>query len=764
MQDQPVVYPRNNINPADKDKEWCMQYLKAAWSDWNYTIPKTIFNNMADKYEELRLYAIGKQPINKYKKLLGVDQQTNNTWLNIDWEVRPIVAKFMDIALSRMMQQEYSIVATPIDPLAKAELDEYYARLKAKIAVRQLMQQQNPEMANHPLIQSQPGEPQDTEELEMRVEFGEQFNRSKDAEQAIQLAFFWNGSKEFRKRLFEDFLQLGVAGYKEWLGEDNKPKFRKVNPEAVVTNYCRFGDFRDLIHAGEVLDVALVDLAALRDEQGNSVFTEEDLEQLKNDFAGRYSNPSMSAHNTSYFKGYDKFKVKVLDMEFYSWNERNFESNVNRKGNLQFNEAPYYRKNNVKDKYIRKRIKVIYKAKWIIGTDFCYDWGLMKNMKRSVDDKKKAETTLSYKFYAPSFYEMRTLSMMERLRPLADDYQLTIMHIQNFIARTVPNGWWMDLDALENVALNKGGENMKPTELIQMFFETGILVGRSKDVMGDNVNYKPIIPIPNNAYDQLQAYYMHLQQLLQQMQSMIGLNELTDASTPNPKTLNGVANLAVESTNNSLYQLQYAEKCIMEKLAEDMMIRMQQAVKKGGVEGFAPALNGNALTFMKISPTVALRDYGIMLEEKPTDDQKQLLMMQMQHDIAGGMLDTSDVLYISNMYNIKQAQQMLAYKVKKNKQAAHAQQMQLNQQTIEGQQQSAQMAEQMKQQTIQIQLQADLAKIEAQGQWDLRIKQLDGEIQLQKNTVDNQTKIAGKMMDNETKEQIAEQKASAPTV
>jgi hypothetical protein len=357
---------------------------------------------------------------------------------------------------------------------------------------------------------------------------------------------------------------------------------------------------------------------------------------------------------------------------------------------------------------------------------------------------------------------MRSLSMMERLKPLADDFQMTEMRIQNFLARTVPNGWWIDLDALENVALNKGGENMKPMELLQMFFETGILVGRSKDVMGDNVNYKPIIPVANNTYDELQAMYMHLQQVMQQMQSIIGLNELTDGSTPNAKTLNGVANLAVESTNNSLYQLQFAEKFLIERLAEDILIRMKQAVKKGGVEGYAPALNSNTLTFMQISPTIAMREYGIMLEERPTDDQRQILMMQVQQDIANGMLDTSDALYILNVYNVKQAQMLLAYKVKKNKQAMHAQQMQMNQQTIEGQQQSAAMAEQMKQQTIQVQLQADIAKIEAQGQWDYKLKQLDGEIQLQKQQMVDQTQMASKVIDNETKERIAEKKADKP--
>lgn len=752
------LYPPNDINPKLKDKAWAIKYAKAAWWDWNYTIPRTCFYNAADKYEELRLYAIGKQPINKYKKLFSVDEQTNSTWLVVDWTVKAFVPKLRDIAISKLVQQEYNVIATPIDPTAKGELDHYYAETKTKIAMRKILEQQDPELAQHPMLQPQAGEPLDFEELEMRIEFGEQFNRSKDAEQAIQLGFYENDIKLIRRKWFEDFFDCGPAGYKAWLGADGRPKCRHINPEAIITNYCRFADFRDLIHAGEIIDVSLIDLATLKDDGGNPVFTSEQIEEMKISVAGRWNNPALVGRTTNYFKGYDKFKVKVFDLQFYSYNELNFESNVNRRGNTMFNEVDWERRNYKKDKYLRKKVKVIYEVKWIVGTDHAYDFKLKQDMRRSVNPKKMADTKLDYKFFAPNFYEMRTLSMMERLMPYADDFYTTGIRIQNFINRLVPNGWWVDLDALENVALNKGGENMKPIDLLQMFYETGVLVGRSKDIMNDNVNYKPIIPIDNNSYDQLRVMYEHLTMIGQQALSIVGLNELTDASTPNPKMLNGVAAMAAEGTNNALFPLQFGERFLLENLANDMLMLMQQAVKKGGVEGFSKALNANSLQFIKVSDDLPLRDYGIMLDEMPTDDQKQMLLMQLQQDQAAGLLDTADALYIMNVYNVKQAQQMLAYKVRKNKEAMQKEKMAINQQTIQGQQQSAMMAEQAKQQSLQVEWELRTQFMERQEQ--IRLMGLQAELQMKAamNSENNQTKIATTAMQNESKERQAESK------
>jgi len=735
-----TAYPPHNIDPRKKDLKWGLQYAKAAWYDFNYTIPKTVFYNSAGKYQELRLYALGKQPISKYKKLMGVDEQTNQTYLNLDWSVRPFIAQKRDVALSKMRQQGHGIIATPIDLTAKAELDNFFAEAKAKIAMRQILEQQNPELAQHPSLQPAPGEPLDWEEMQMRVDFGEQFNRAKDAEEAIQLGLYENGLEQFENKLYEDLFDCGVAGYREWLGEDNKPKYRNVNPEAVITNYCKWGDFRDMIHAGEVIDVSLIDLAALTDDAGNAVFDSNQMEEIKG-IAGKWNYPAMVGRFTNYFVGYDRFKAKVLDIEFFSYNDYDYKIGKDTRGNTRFSTESYQEKPSAKT--TRKRIKVVYCCKWVIGTEYAYDFYMKEDMKRAVDPKKKADTQLSFRFIAQNFYEMHALGMMERLVPLIDEYQLDIYHIQNISNRIVPNGWWIDLDALENVALNKGGENMKPLDLIQMFMETGVLVGRSQGVMGDNVNYKPIIPIQNSIASELVALFQKMEITMNQIQAMIGLNDITDASTPNPKLLNGVATMMDQGTNNSLYPMIAAKKHLMTQLANDVLIRIQQGLKKGGVSGYAPALNTNTLKFIQVSETLYLRDYGIMLEEKPTDEQKQMLMQQMQFDIQNGFLDTSDAFYIMNVYNIKQAQQMLSYKAKRNKQAIEQAKQQQAMQAEQARAQTAQVSGQM---AMQLEAQKHQGAMELQqlkGQQAMEELRLKMSVTAQVAEQTNQVKMAG---------------------
>lgn len=751
------TYPKDDINPDEKDLEWGKRYAQAAWYDWNYTIPRTVFYNAADKYEELRLYACGKQPINKYKKLMGVDEQTNLTYLNLDWTPRPFIIQKRDVAISKLLQQGHQIVCTPIDPTAKAELDKYYAEAKAKIAMRQVLQKQSSPLADHPMLAQSPNEPEDWEEMQMRIDFGEQFNRAKDAEEAIQLGFYENGIEMFDQKLCEDLFDCGIAGYREWLGDDNKPKFRNINPEAVVTNYCKWADFRDLKHAGEVIDVLLVDLAAMTDPAGtNALFSENEIQDMANNVAGKWSNPAMVGRSTNYFKGYDKFKVKVLDIEFYSYNAYGYEVNKDKRGNTRFSKADNKRAN------LKKRIKVVYCCKWIIGTEHAYDFHLKEDMKRSVNLKKKADTELSFRFIAQNFYEMRATGMMERLMPLIDDYQLTIYKIQNLKNRIIPNGWWIDLDALENVALNKGGENMKPLDLLQMFMETGVLVGRSQGIMGDNVNYKPIIPIQNSIASEIMALYNDLQISMNQIQSMIGLNDVTDASTPSPKMLNGVASMMDQGTNNSLYPMMMSKKHLKEKLANDVLIRIQQGLKKGGVSGYAPALNTNTLKFIQVSDALCLRDYGIILEEKTTDEQKELLMQQMQFDIQNGFLDTSDVIYIMNVYNIKQAQMILAYRAKRSKQEKQQEILQNQQVTIQGQQESAQQTAMMAQQLAQMNHQFKMQEIQMQGKIEMEITKMKMGVQSQVAEQTNQVKMAGHVIAAQSKENIQKREKGVP--
>jgi len=649
------------------------------------------------------------------------------------------------------MKDDFGFVCTPVDILANTEMQDYYNDLKIKLIMREQLEKMNPELAAHPALALNPNDPADLEELSMRLEMDEQFVRSKDAEMAIDLVFYENNYKAYRRSVFEDLFDYGVAGCKDWLGDDNKVYFRRVNPECVITSYCKNGTFSDIVHAGEVIDVSLVELATIKDQEGNALFTEEEMQEFAGSVAGKFGNPAQLGKGTGWFKTYDRFKCKVLDIEFFTYNDNVYRESTDEKGNVDFRKADYNR-GKKSDKYKRKRIQYVYKCKWIVGTDKCYDWGMAYDQKRSNDPKKKSKTRLSYSFCAYNFYEMKAQSFMEKLIPYIDDYQLTILKIQNFKNRAVPSGWWIDLDSLEKVALNKGGANMQPKELLQMFFETGVLVGRSTTENGEpqSPNWKPVIPIENTAAGELAMFFNDLVNSISMIERITGYNEVTSGN-PNPKTLVPGYQMAEQSTADALYPMSYAEEQITLQLAENSLCRMQQGIKKGAnVSGYAPALNSNTLRFIEIAPEIALRDYGIEIERRTTNDQKAWLLQQMQMDIQNGWLDTSDAVLLVNTKNVKQAQMIWAHRVKKSKEKQQQQELAKIQANNEGQQQSAMMAQQMAAQQRQMEMDFELQKEQMK---------LQAELEKERMKIESMERIA--MMNSQTKLAVAEETGSS---
>ena len=175
---------------------------------------------------------------------------------------------------------------------------------------------------------------------------------------------------------------------------------------------------------------------------------------------------------------------------------------------------------------------------------------------------------------------------------------------------------------------------MQPKELLQMFFETGVLVGRSKDESGQpqSPNWKPVIPIQNTAASELAMFYQDLMATIQTIERMTGFNDATMGNA-NPKTLVPGYELANQATNDALYPLAFAEESLSTRLAEDVFTRMQQGIRKGNITGYAPysgALNTNTLRFIDLDGSKMLRDCGIMLQKKTTDQDKNLIFNWVQ--------------------------------------------------------------------------------------------------------------------------------------
>lgn len=716
-------FPQHNISPKDKNKAWIMQFVKAAWDDFRARGVKFGYNKKYE-IEVIKNYAQGNQSITKYKPLLEVSEDSNDTWLNIDWSIIPIVPKFRKIAISKMMANDYNIVATPIDSLAQDEASQWYIDAKTKVMMREIVAQQAPQLLEAPAIEKEPGDPIDMEELEMQAAYTYKHKMATEAEQGIKLIFEQNDITECRKRVFEELFDTGVAGYREWIDENNKIRIRPIRTDNLIVSFCKNADFSDKFYAGEIIEMTIADLRKVAGSQ----FSEDDYKEIATKVKGEYGNPTtISDYYVNYSYGYDRYKVRVLDIEFYSVNDLVYEERVNRRGNLVFGRASYDDQNKVKDKFKRASVKVVYKAKWIIGTDLMFDFGLCTDMKRA--KSSISDTEMSFHIRSSDFYDMRAVSKMEQMIPVADAIQLSWYKLQNAINQSLPGAWDIDLDALEDIPLGSGGKKLDPKEVITMFFQRGLIVSRRRNMMGANQNGSVVNYIQNNSFAEVGVYWNQIQSYIQLLRDITGLNELTDGSTPNPRTLTTVAKMAGESSNNAMGDIAYAERRLIEKLAENVILRLQDVVQRDEVYGYVRALGNNSIEFVRTSENISLYEFGIMIESKPTDEQKMTLLNHLEQYRQMGLIEPEDDIMIRNTNNLKVAEQLLAYRVKKRKLEKQAEAMQAQQMNGQIQQQSAMAIEQAKQQTMQMefQMKMELEKIKGQIQMQIASMKIESE-------------------------------------
>lgn len=756
-------FPSHLIDPEMKDSSWVKQYLKAAWDSYESDVPREIFYHAKYNYEVNKTYAFGNQSVNKYKPLLGIPEDNKDgqsTWLNIDWSILKIIPKFRRIMLSKLDKVDYNIVATPIDSLANEQTQDYFADMRARIMLReQAMQLGAEELLSSPALALAPNEAADMEELEMQMNYTHKHQMAIEAEQGIKLVFAQNNFEEIRRRVRESLHDYGVGGYKEWIDSNGAIKIRAVDPRNIIINRCSRPDFKDAVHIGEVIEMTISDLKQLAGSQ----FTEEQYKDIAKNYIGKLGNPrEFPTSNTIYNRGYDKFRIRLLDMEFFSVNEMVYESRVDRRGNKVYARAKYSDRNKRKDKFDRIAYKVVYKGKWIIDSEYIFDAGLCTDMKRA--KSSLMDTELSYHLYASEFYDMKAFGALDQMIPVADAIQVAWYRLQNIINQARPKGIMIEMSTLENIPMGKAGRKLTPLQVLDMFNQTGTLVYRKTDLSGKVSSVKPIEELENGLGRDAMSYWQIIQNNIQLLRDITGMNELTDGSTPDPRTLTTIAKLAADGSNNAFGPIVSADRFLTEDLSKSIMLRLQDAVQKGDVRGYVRALGSNTLKFIRVSENVALHEFGIVIEEKPTEEQKMRLLQHLEKAYANGMVDPEDSIIVENTDNLKVAQQLLAYRWKKKQREAEAKAMRDQQMNGQIQQESAMVAEQAKQQTLQVEAQVKAQTEQIKGQVQEQLLHIKYKYELELEQMRQTGKLAQTDSANKAKEKTAAMASGLPYV
>ena len=712
-------FPDHGIDPRLKDKNWVLQFVKAAWDDYNKSTFQFGYNDKSN-IDVIKTYSQGKQSAAKYKPLLGIERDSDNSWYNIDWSILPLVPKFRRIAIGMMMSNDYNIMATPIDALAQDETGAAYAAAKTKVIMREALRSMDPELLKAPAMQSENGDPQDMEELEIQAAYTMKHQMAVEAEMGIKLVFNQNDVEEQRRRVFEELFDVGYAGYREWIDDNNKIRVRAIRPDNLVVSACRNADFSDKFYAGEIVELTIAELRKIAGEQ----FKEDDYKDIATKLRGRWGNANSLGdfRRINHSFGYDKSRVQFLDIEFYSTNDLVYEERIDRRNNLIFGRAGFEDKNNRKNKFKRASFKVVYKAKWIIGTDYMFDFGLCTDMKRA--KSSLSDTEMSFHIRACDFYDMKAVGKMQNLIPIADAIQLAWYKLQNSLAQAIPGGWSIDLSALEDVALGSGGAKMTPKQLLDMFWQRNTIVYRSQNSIGQGTPNKPVEYQPNSSFSEVKFYWDMIQSYVETLRQITGLNEMTDGSTPNARTLTTVAKMAGQASNNAMSDVTYAERKLLEKLAGAVILRLQDVVQREDVQGYVRSLGTNTIQFFRMNVKFALHEFGIDLQQKPDFEERASLIQHLEQYAATGLVNPEDYVMIKNIDNMKQAEQMLAYRVKKRKEQMQQEAQQQQQMNGQIQQQSAQVVEQSRQQTLQLEYQLKMELIKLKGEIDTGLLQM----------------------------------------
>lgn len=733
------AYPSHTIDPYLKNYQWILQYCRAAYTDSRGYMINGFLNTGAMKMAEIKTYVLARQSVDKYKKMFSPGNPLDQSWRAIDWTPPAFMCKYREIAISKLLQQKYNITAYAVDPLSKSEEDAYFNQMKVKIMMRDAAMQAGSELADHPMLQPQPGEPEDLEQLQMQKNSGYKHQMALEAENAINLILEQSNRAQIERDIVANCYDYGIGGATPEIDENGMVKARTINPEYLGLSYCEKQDFSDLIHWWEVVPTYVADLAPF--------YTKEQLDDICKKALSKNGNPTQYVPVNGIFnKAWNKFKVYVMKIKFLSWNESIYKTEIDGSGNTRFGKSDYKNKQFLSvnetgelteenpdtddffeplfetgkegqpiPKYINNTVKVVYKASWVIDTEYMHDWGLKENQNRKLSSWWN--TDLDIYLFAWNFHRMQFTGISERLIPFEDRACMLWFNLQNLSNKLIPYLINIDLNAVESVNFGKTGAAQKPSDIIDFIFSNYVVPFRSTDLLSRNPNYKPV---SIEATGQLAAFgmlYDQLQATLAMMQQVSGLNELTDGSTPGERTLVGVAEAAVQSTNNAIYLVGDARKDIMRRLADGIIQKVQIAVRLGKVEGYAKALGSNTVQFFKINPDISLRELGIFIDDAPTDAQREALWNDVNIKESQGLLTIADKYMVMTTRNLGEVIQYLDYNIQKRKEEAHQQQLEIQQQQTEGNAYVQQAMEMAKQDTIQMQLDADLVRINAQGQW-----------------------------------------------
>ena len=717
-------FPSQVVSDAEKlSYDYGLKIAQAIESEWfNVDRSQHRHNDNKNNFHKLRLYARGEQSIEKYKDELSINGDLS--YLNLDWKPVPVIPKFVDIVVNGIAERTYDIKAYSQDPFGVARRSNYMQ------AIINDMDNQvfNDFVANAFNIDLYENEkqmlPETKEELGLHMQLNYKQSIEIAQEQALNTLLEQNKYELTRKRLYYDLTVIGIASVKTTFNTSEGIKVEYVDPADLVYSYTESPYFEDLYYVGEVKEVPINELAKQFPH-----LTGDDLEEISKNKSSYKTNRNsyVGRENT------DRNKVQVLYFNYKTYMNEVYKVKQTVSGaekSIEKDDSfnPPKEKENLYTKMSRQ-IETLFDGALVIGSNKLLKWEISKNMMRPKSDISKVR--MNYSIVAPRMYKGQIESLVRRITGFADMIQLTHLKLQQVMSRMTPDGVYLDADGLAEIDLGNG-TNYNPQEALNMFFQTGSVIGRSFTSEGDmNPGKIPIQEIASSSGGQkLQSLIANYNYYMQMIRDTTGLNEARDGSLPDKNALDGVQKLAAANSNTATRHILQAGLFLTAETAECLSLRLSDVLEYSPMSNsLIRSIGAQNTGIIHDVAEMYLHEFGIFLELSPDEEEKSLLENNIQQALSQGSIELEDAIDVREIKNLKLANQLL--KLRRRKKMA-------NDQAIA--ERNIQMQAEANMQTQQASAQLEVQKEAAKSQAEAGLEQIKAQFEAAKMMQEAQIK------------------------
>ena len=715
-----TAFPSQFVSDAEKNTaEFGIQIGQAIQYEWfRKDGNQCRYYSQWRDFHRLRLYARGEQSIAKYKNELSVDGDLS--YLNLDWTPVPILPKFVDIVVNGMSDRMFKVKAYAQDAMSQAKRSKYQDVLEGQMIAKEPLMKIKEKSGFDPFVMNPEDLPETDEELSLYMQLNYKPAIEIAEEEAINTILEENKYMDLRKRLDYDLTVLGISVAKHEFLPGSGVQVSYVDPANVVYSYTEDPYFKDCFYWGEIKTVPITELLKI-----DQSLTTDDLAEIS-----KYSQSWYDYYNVAQYYQNDIFYRDTCTLLYFNY--KTTKKVVYKKKFLENGGVRVIAKDDTfnppadmmeegKFEKIEKIIDVWYEGVMVMGTNILLKWEMSENMVRPKSSSQHAIP--NYVAIAPRMYKGVIESLVRRMIPFADLIQITHLKMQQVIARTVPDGVFIDADGLNEVDLGTGAA-YNPEDALRLYFQTGSVIGRSYTQDGEFNNGRvPIQAITGSSgSSKLQTLIANYNHYMDMLRSVTGLNEARDGSMPDPRALVGVQKLAALNSNTATRHILEASLFMFRSLAEAMTYRVADILQYADFkEDFANRIGKYNVSILNEIKDLYVYDFGIFIEISPDEEEKAQLEQNIQVALSKGDINLEDAIDIREIKNIKLANQLL--KVKRVKKQDREERLQMQQQAMVAQQnlQSQQMA-----------AETAMAKIQAETQAKMQIKQAEVAFEIEK--------------------------------